>query len=122
MARLNREGASTGDGPVQEWKAEADGITLTFAHFLATIDATPLLRGLPNDECQAAHWGYVIKGEISYTIDGVEEIYREGDAFYVPAGHTAGATAGAQVVQFSPSDPLRDTERVMQRNMEAMTR
>ena len=122
MAKLNRDSAPVDFGPVEEWQLDVDGQNIDFVNFKATVDATPLLKGLPNDQCQAPHWGYVIKGEVSYTINGVEEIYREGDAFYVPAGHTSGATAGAEIVQFSPSDLLHETEKAMQRNMEAMTR
>jgi len=121
MAKLTRETPSTDHGPVEEWQLDVDGTNINFVHFNATVDATPLLKGLPNDECQAAHWGYVIKGEVSYTVGGVEEVYREGDAFYVPAGHTSGATAGAQIIQFSPSDALQETAEVIRRNMEAMT-
>lgn len=122
MAKLNRGAQATKHGPVEEWQLDVDGYNLNFVHFLATVDSTPLLAGLPNDQCQAPHWGYVITGKVSYTIDGVEEIYQEGDAFYVPAGHTSGATAGAQVIQFSPSEVLHETEAAIQRNLEAMTR
>jgi glyoxylate utilization-related uncharacterized protein len=121
MAKLNKETAELKDhGPVAEWAADIDGQNIAFVNFRATVDATPLLKGLPNDQCVSPHWGYVIKGEVSYTINGVEEIYKEGDAFYVPAGHTSGATAGAEIVQFSPSDLLAQTEAAMQRNMQAM--
>jgi cupin domain len=123
MPKLTRDPAKAADhGPVVEWQLNVDGQNINFVTFNATIDATPLLKGLPNDQCQCPHSGYVIKGEVSYTVNGVEEIYKEGDAFYVPAGHTSGATAGAEIIQFSPSDLLAETEVAMQRNMEAMTR
>jgi quercetin dioxygenase-like cupin family protein len=121
MAKLNTGAEAMDHGPVVEWQLDVDGQNINIVHFNATVDATPLLKGLPNDQCQAPHWGYVIKGEVSYTIDGVEEIYRQGDAFYVPAGHTSGATAGAEIVQFSPSDLLHETEKTIMRNMQAMT-
>lgn len=121
MAKLNKATTRSKDfGPVEEWAIDVDDQNIAFVNFKATVDATPLMKGLPNDQCQAPHWVYVIKGEVTYTINGVEEIYKEGDASYVPAGHTSGATAGAEIVQFSPSAPLRETEAVMRRNMQAM--
>jgi cupin domain len=121
MPKLTRDPAHVIDhGPVAEWKLDIDGQNINFVKFNATVDATPLLKGLPNDQCQCPHSGYVIKGEVSYTVNGVEEVYKEGDAFHVPAGHTSGATAGAEIVQFSPSALLAETEAAMERNMKAM--
>lgn len=121
MPKLNRETATVVDhGPVEDRRGEADGYTMNFTTFRATIDGAPLLKGLPNDECACPHWGYVLKGEISWVINGVEEIHKAGDAFYVPPGHTPGATAGSETVMFSPTVELAVTEAVMQRNMKAM--
>ena len=122
MRKLNKGTVQSIDhGPVEEWVLDADGQNIAFVSFKATVDATPLLKGLPNDQCVSPHWGYVLKGEVSYTRDGVEEVYKAGDAFYVPAGHTSAATAGSEIVQFSPSDLLAQTAAAMQRNMQAMT-
>jgi hypothetical protein len=123
MPKLIRDPAkSTDHGPVEEWQLNVDGQNINFVTFKATIDGAPLLKGLPNDQCQCPHSGYVIKGEVSYTINGVEEVYKQGDAFYVPPGHTPAATAGSEIIQFSPSALLAETEAVMARNMQAMTR
>jgi hypothetical protein len=49
---------------------------------------TPLFVGLPNDQCQSPHWGYVFKGKLVYhTADGDIEI-TDGEAYYVGPGHT----------------------------------
>ena len=121
MPKLTRDPSQAADhGPVVEWQLNVDGQNINFVTFNATVDATPLLKGLPNDQCHCPHSGYVIKGEVSYTVNGVEEIYKEGDAFYVPAGHTSGATAGAEIIQFSPSDLLAEVEATIMRNMQAM--
>ncbi len=43
--------------------------------------------------------------------DGREESYGSGDAFYMPAVHDSWkAEAGTEIVQFSPSDLLADTD------------
>ena len=33
----------------------------------AGTDMAPLLQGLENDLCQAPHWGYLIKGDVTVT-------------------------------------------------------
>jgi hypothetical protein len=44
----------------------------------------------------------------------------EGDAFYVPAGHTAEVIGGTEYVQFSPADELHKISAVMERNAKAV--
>ena len=68
----------------------------------------------------AQHWGYVIKGKVTFTFtDGHEETYETGDAYYAPAGHTPGLFAGTEVVEFSPMTSSRDAGGG-QKNMEAV--
>jgi quercetin dioxygenase-like cupin family protein len=33
------------------------------------------------------HWGYVLKGELTYRYADREETYEAGDAFFGPPGH-----------------------------------
>ena len=50
-----------------------------------------------------------------------EEIYEGGDAWYAPPGHVpVSHQPGTTIVQFSPTDKLRETETVMAKNMQAM--
>ena len=44
----------------------AGGYTVAFERYTADADLGPLFRGLPDDRCQAAHWGYVIHGKVSF--------------------------------------------------------
>lgn len=69
----------------------------------AGTDIAPLLKGLPDDLCDAPHWGYVISGElvVSYT-NGSEETCSGSDLFYWPPGHTVRVTDDAEVILFSP--------------------
>ena len=53
-------------GPVVEAKDDVDGYTLQILEMRHDMDATPLLRGLQNDRCQSPHWGYVIKGRLTF--------------------------------------------------------
>jgi hypothetical protein len=69
----------------------------------AGTDLAPLLEGLTNNACQAAHWGYLITGDvvITYT-DGNEETCTAGDVFYWHPGHSVRVNADAELVLFSP--------------------
>ena len=42
------------------------GYTVGFETYTADADLTPLFAGLPDDSCQCAHWGYVIKGRVVF--------------------------------------------------------
>lgn len=69
----------------------------------AGTDIAPLLEGLEGDLCQAAHWGYVLEGEVVVTYaGGVEETCSGGDVFHWPAGHSVRVIDDAEVVLFSP--------------------
>ncbi len=92
-----------------------------FETYTADADISPLFKGLPDDRCQCPHWGYVIKGKVTFTFaDGHEETYETGDAYYAPPGHTPYLYAGSEVVEFSPSNELANTVAVIEKNLEAM--
>jgi hypothetical protein len=95
------------------------GYTVAFEKYSADADLTPFFRGLPDDRCQAPHWGYVISGKLTFrTADG-EETFVAGDAYYVGPGHTPVLYAGTEVVEFSPTHELMETFEVVERNMAA---
>ena len=123
MPKVSRESATQGGefGPVLDRSDQLDGYTVGFTLFRADVDATPLMKGLPDDRCQCPHWGYVIAGEMIFRYADHEEAYRVGDAFYTPPGHVPVIhEPGTEVVMFSPTAELRTTEEVMARNMEAI--
>lgn len=124
MPHVSKNTAEVRDhGPVLERCRELLGYRAQFVTFKVDIDATPLLKGLPHDLCSAAHWGYVFKGKVTFTfLDGREESYVEGDAFYAPAPHTSRAAAGTEYLQFSPEKELKEVECQMMKNMTAMKR
>jgi glyoxylate utilization-related uncharacterized protein len=121
MPGLSRGTAEVTDhGIVEDRHGEVDGYVISFVTFRATVDNAPLLKGLPGDKCQCPHWGYVVRGEIGFVVNGVEETYKEGDAYYAPAGHTQTAIADSEMVMFSPAKELAETEAVMAKNMQSM--
>ncbi len=110
-------------GPVEDRSEDLDGYTVNFVCFRQNIDATPLLKGLPDDRCQCPHWGYVVKGKITMRYPDREEVYEAGDAWYAPPGHVpVQHEPGTEIVQFSPAKELRATAEVMMKNMSAMKR
>ena len=48
-----------------------------------------------------------------------EESHAQGDAYYVPPGHTPVHHAGTTIVEFSPTDVLRQTMPVVMDNLRA---
>src|SRR6185503_20662396 len=94
---------------------------VSFVQFHEDIDGTPLMKGLPDDRCQCAHWGYVFKGQMTMRYADREEVYKAGDAYYAPPGHIpVKHEPGTEFVMFSPTEQLQETEQAMARNMEAM--
>jgi glyoxylate utilization-related uncharacterized protein len=95
------------------------GYTVGFETYTQDADLSPFFRGLPDDRCQCEHWGYVIKGKVSFKTAGGEETFETGDAYYAPPGHTPVLYAGTEVVEFSPTEELGRTMEVVTKNMEA---
>src|SRR6266566_223554 len=106
MSKVSKDTTTQGGdyGPVLDRADQLDGYTVSFVEFRQDIDATPLLKGLPDDRCQCPHWGYVLSGKVTFTYADHEEVFEAGDAFYTPPGHVPVANAPDSVlVQFSPT-------------------
>jgi hypothetical protein len=97
----------------------AGGYTVGFERYTADADLTPLFAGLPDDRCQCPHWGYVIRGKVTFRFPDGDETYEAGDGYYAPAGHTPVLFEGTEIVEFSPTEELGATIEVVSRNMEA---
>ena len=90
---------------VGEW----DETAVAYVTLKAGADATPLLEGLPGDNCQCPHWGYMLQGAIHVRYsDGEEEVCRAGEMFYWPAGHTVWVEEDTSFVEFSPKHALKE--------------
>jgi mannose-6-phosphate isomerase-like protein (cupin superfamily) len=84
----------------------------------AGTDFGPLLQGLPHNRCQCPHWGYVLKGKVSFVFPDHEERFEAGDAYYVPPGHVPMHYSGTEIVEFSPTDVLQETVKVVMSNLQ----
>ena len=122
MPKVSKETAEQRDhGPVTEWSQDVEGYTVNIVRFNEDLDATPLLKGLPGDRCHSPHWGYVLKGRLTYRVGDHEEVFEAGDAIYLPPGHIPiGNEPGTEYLQFSPAEELRKTGEVIMQNMRSL--
>ena len=69
------------------------------------VDTTDLFQGLEGNLCQAPHWGFVLRGQITTTdAEGHRETVRANDLFYWPPGHNVKVDEDAEIIMFSPQD------------------
>jgi hypothetical protein len=95
------------------------GYSVCFESHTADADLAELFRGLPDDLAQLPRFGYVVEGRTGFRFPDHEETYVTGDAYYVPPGHTPVHYAGAEIVEFSPTEMLGETIPVVMKNLEA---
>jgi hypothetical protein len=93
------------------------GYSVCFEKHTADAKLDALFRGLPDDRCPLPRWGYVVKGKVSFVFPDHEEVFEAGDAYYVPPGHVPVHHAGAEIVEFSPTDVLEETIKVVMSNL-----
>ena len=88
-----------------------------YESFKKEVDLQPLLDGLPGNNCQSRHWGYVLKGgfEVKYTDH--KESCKEGDVYYMAPGHVARIFAGTQLVEFSPTEEEEKMRDAIRKNV-----
>jgi len=96
---------------------ELEGFTVNFVTIRRDHDLAAMLAVLPGGMCQCPHWGVMTKGRMTFRYADHEEMIEAGEAFYAPPGHTAAAEAGAEFVQFSPTDLLAETEAAIAKGM-----
>ena len=108
MPKVSRDSATQGGefGPVVDRSDQIEGYAVNFTSFRDDVDATPLMKGLPDDRCQCPHWGYVVCGKVTFRYADREEVFEAGDAFYTPPGHVpVKHEPGTELVTFSPAEP-----------------
>ena len=96
------------------------GYSVCFERHTADAELGALFRGLPDDRCPLPRWGYVVKGKVGFVFPDRKEIFEAGDAYYVPPGHVPVHYAGAEIVEFSPTDVLERTMNVVMSNLKTM--
>jgi hypothetical protein len=101
-------------GYMEAYEREVGGWTVSIESSFIDMDEAPFFKGAPNDQCQAHHVGYVLKGKFCVRrADGVEEIFEAGDAFIIEPGHTPIVFAGCEYVAFTPTEEARQQDAVV---------
>lgn len=115
MPKVSKENASNVQqfGPVTDRREDMGGYTVEFVSFRADSDLDAPLQTLPGGACQCPHWGYVLEGRMRFVYGDREEVYETGDAFYTPPGHRPYVEAGTELLQFSPTEVLAETEQAI---------
>ena len=122
MPKASRESISQVKdfGVAEDRTEDLGGYTVNFVSILKDHDLGPMLAGLPGGHCSCPHWGYVVKGKLTVRYGDREETIGAGEAFYMPPGHVPAATAGSEIVQFSPTSQLQTVEAAIARAMQQM--
>lgn len=94
----------TGPGTIMRRQSGFGDMDAVFHELPKGTDFTPLLKGLAHDSCHCPHWGYIFEGAFRFIYDdGSEEVFRKGEMFYAPAGHTALVDEDLKFIEFSPT-------------------
>lgn len=94
-------------GAMESFSHESEGWTVSFDTYSIDVDGAPLFKGAPDDQCQATHIGYVLKGKMAMrTVDGSEEVFEAGDAYFVRPGHIPFYFAGLELVDFTRTEDM----------------
>ena len=97
---------------------QIDDMTVAFERYSADADLAGLFTGLPDDRCQAAHYGYVISGKVAFRYaDGSVDEVTAGEAYVATPGHTPVLFAGTEVVEFTNTEALNQTMAAVMANM-----
>ena len=123
MPKVSRESAAEfqdiGIGTVSS--EIAGGYEFAFLDLKEETDLAPLLKGLPDDQCQCVHWGHVVRGSVTFTFADHAETFEAGDAFYVPPSHTPASAPGTEYLLITPADKnLEELDSAIQHNLKAL--
>ena len=66
------------------------------------VDTRPVFVGMPDDQCQCPHWGYIIKGTMLVRGREGERTFAAGESYYWAPGHNLEALTDAEYLEISP--------------------
>ncbi len=120
MPKLSKQSATLTDdfGVAEDRHDDLDGYTVNFVTITQSHDLGPMLASLPGGNCSCPHWGYLLKGRMIVRYPDREEVVEAGDAFYMAPGHAPEAEEGTELIQFSPTDQLAETEAAIAKAMQ----
>jgi len=101
-----------------DYTQEIGDFTITKEVMTVDMDYAFAFKGLPDDMCQASHFGYVISGALTVrNTDGTEEVFHAGDAYVLSPGHVPSVAAGTEFVSFTPTAEDKAQADVVMANM-----
>ncbi len=101
--------------------ADWGGVTVAFEKAHAGQDASAMVKGLPDDRCQAPHWGYLFTGKIVVDYGDRSETVEAGQAYYIAPGHLITFLEDSEALEFTPTEELEKTFEAVRRNAAAST-
>jgi hypothetical protein len=101
--------------------ADWGGVTVAFEKAHAGQDASAMVKGLPDDRCQAPHWGYLFTGKIVVDYGDRSETVEAGQAYYIAPGHLITFLEDSEALEFTPTEELEKTFAAVRRNATAAT-
>jgi hypothetical protein len=101
--------------------AEWGGMIVSYETFPKGLDATPLFEGLPDDSCQAQHWGYLLRGRVRIKRRGGDFVLKTGDVYYLEPGHVPVFEEDTEILEFSPRWAYQDTIDIVAKKMAAQS-
>ena len=99
--------------------ADWGGITVAFEKAHKGQDASSMVKGLPDDRCQAPHWGFLFSGTMIVDYGDRQETIEGGEAYYVAPGHKITFETDCEALEFTPTDALNVTLEAARRNFAA---
>ena len=96
--------------------ADWGGITVAFEKAHAGQDATSMVKGLPDDRCQAPHWGFLFSGRMVVDYGDRQETVEGGQAYYIEPGHKLTFESDCEALEFTPTEALEQTLAAVRRN------
>ena len=120
MPKVSRATASSHQpipGVLVAYSHEIDGWTISMETHLTDLDAAFLFKGATDDQCQAPHMGYVLKGKYGMRIAEGVAVCEAGDAFFIGPGHTPIIFAGCEVVYFTRTEEANRELPVVMANL-----
>ena len=121
MPKLNKSNAAshmTFPGFADMYGTELGGWDVSIQSSLCDLDQASFYKGAKDDQCQAHHVGYVLKGKFGiHNADGSEEIFEAGDAFVIEPGHTPFMFEGGELIVFTPLEEARQQTAVIMPNI-----
>ena len=97
------------EGPgVEIRRADHGGLAMCLLRLEQGVDTHPLFAGMPNDECQCHHWGYMISGTIRVHTGSGTTDYSAGETYYWAPGHNLEAVTACEYLEISPASEYDD--------------